>query len=89
LNADQEDAGFARKYFTSGAHMGSRSSRHAEDGKWILLNEVVVQLLILRLAEFERERPEVMMRLREQVLAKLEDERWMYEPAERHMAGGP
>ncbi|SMR59816.1 unnamed protein product [Zymoseptoria tritici ST99CH_3D1] len=67
---DQEDAAIARKYFMSGAHMGSRASRHAED-------------------EFERERPEVMMRMREQALAKLEDERWMYEPSDRYQNGGP
>jgi sirohydrochlorin ferrochelatase len=30
---DQEDAAIARKYFTSGAHMGSKGSRHAEDGE--------------------------------------------------------
>ncbi|EME81611.1 uncharacterized protein MYCFIDRAFT_78928 [Pseudocercospora fijiensis CIRAD86] len=53
----------ARKYFTSGTHMGVRQSRQAED-------------------EYERDRPEMMAVLRQEVMHKLDKERWLYEPGD-------
>lgn len=38
-------------------------------------------------AEFEEARPAMMMRLREEVMAKLENERWLYEPTDRFQGG--
>ncbi|KXT10157.1 hypothetical protein AC579_9746 [Pseudocercospora musae] len=56
-------AAIAKKYFTSGTHMGVRQSRQAED-------------------EYERDRPEMMSVLRQQVMGKLENERWLYGPGD-------
>ena len=40
-------------------------------------------------AEIEKLHPAMMMRLREQVMQQLEDERWMYEPVDRFHQGIP
>lgn len=39
------------------------------------------------MTEFERETPELMASLRNQVMQKLEDEKWLYEPADRFQPG--
>ncbi|CZT21236.1 uncharacterized protein RCC_07099 [Ramularia collo-cygni] len=73
-SADAMDAAIARRYFACGAHMSSnrRSTKHDEDLH----------------AEFERERPEIQLRLREKALARLQDAKWMYEPVDRFQSSG-
>ncbi|EME42869.1 hypothetical protein DOTSEDRAFT_72345 [Dothistroma septosporum NZE10] len=59
-------ASIARKYFTSGAHIGTstRLSRHGEP-------------------DFERDVGDMMFYLKDEVMRKLDNERWLYEPIDR------
>lgn len=66
---------------------GRRSSKQADEGG---CQRIPLHGLhdALTEAEFEQERPRMAMRLREEVMAKLEDERWLYEPADRFQPNG-
>lgn len=72
----------ARRYFTSGTHMGGRHSKTMEDGQFPHVLSVGISLICDDL-EFEQEKPQLMASLRRQVLQKLEDERWPYQASDR------
>lgn len=76
---DQRYAETARKYFTS----SGRQSKSFEEGErvvyffWHLLFGWISHVCI----ELERDRHDMTARLRQQVMRKLEEERWLYEAA--------
>jgi hypothetical protein len=71
-------AELARKYFAKGVHLGDGQSRHSEDGRGLpagTRREMVSDAVV----GYERDRHEMMALLRQEVVEKLENERWIYE----------
>lgn len=60
----------------------TRTTKAQEEGQSCMFGCWSVQVLTVS-AELERLYPAMMVRLREQVIQQLEDERWMYEPVDQ------
>lgn len=69
----------ARDYFSTGAHIGGRSARAAEESKIRLRLLYTYMYADGIYTEFEREWPEMWAHSRGQILRGLEDEAWLYE----------
>lgn len=73
---DAHYVAISRQYFATGASLSTKSSKKHEDG------EIERSFMIdnaNNLTELEQLRMPMMIRLREQVMQQLEDERWKYE----------
>lgn len=78
---DESHSAAVRHYFTTAPAAGTRANDKHERSELALTNAYVRKTVELtRWAGFEEYFPAVSARLRQQVLSKLESEKWRYEP---------
>lgn len=93
MNAEIEagDAENARSFFISGTAVGGRGKSKMEEGMLLFfplgLSFVLGLLLTRGFVEYEGIAPAMMIRLREQAMRKIEEERWMFEGLDRYRGG--